>query len=169
MPWHYRRVQVVRALIVLSLLAVPRLAAADDPPFTIGPQPLWFVLGGVTTGGTVALADRGALVGGELSVVRLRDGNYFGFYGDGYYDWGADGTYVTGGLELGHKFLGIDAGGALRRAGGETDAGFAGRVAIGIGVFSVYVRYAHFDSMTEDNVLQVGALVKLPLATFGGH
>ena len=155
---------------LLAVLAVPRIAAADDPPFTIGPQPVWFVLGGVTTGGTVALADRGALVGGELSAVRLRDGNYFGFYGDGYYDWGADGTYITGGFELGHKFLGIDGGGALRLANGETKPGATGRVVIGIGLFSVYVRYAHFfDTMTADNVLQAGLLVKLPFATIGGH
>ena len=127
------------------------------------------MLGGVTTGGTVALADRGALFGGELSVVRLREGNYFGFYGDGYYDWGADGTYVTGGLEAGHKFFGIDAGAALRHAGGENQKGVAGRVSIGMGVFSIYVRFAHFDAMTSDNVLQVGALIKLPFATIGGQ
>ena len=155
---------------LLTLLAVPGLAAADDPPFTIGPQPVWFVLGGVTTGGTVALADRGALVGGELSVVRLREGNYFGFYGDGYYDWGVDGTYTTGGIELGHKLFGIDGGGALRLAGGETKPGATGRVVIGMGMFSVYVRYAHFfDAMSADNVLQAGLLVKLPFATIGGR
>jgi hypothetical protein len=161
-------VKLAHAALFLVLLAVPRLAAADDPPFTIGPQARWFVLGGVTTGGTVALADRGALVGGELSVARVRDASYFGFYADGYYDWGADGTYATGGIELGKRIVGLDAGAALRHADGQNDVGFAGRVTLGIGVFGIYVRYMHFDSMTADNVLQAGLLVKLPLATLGG-
>jgi len=156
---------------VLALgVAIPRGAAADDRPFTIGSRPTWFLLGGVTSGGTVALADRGAYVGGELSVVRLREGNYLGFYGDGYYDWGADGTYVTGGLELGHKFLGIDGGAALRFADSDTQLGVTGRLSVSIGLFGLYARYAYFnDAMTDDHVLQVGVALKLPLLTLGGN
>ena len=93
--------------------------ADDDPAFTIGSKPAWLLLGGVTTGGTIALADKGAFVGGELSLARLRDGNFVGVYADGYYDWGAHGTYMTGGLELGHKFVGLDGGVALRFADGD--------------------------------------------------
>jgi hypothetical protein len=150
-------------------IAAPRRAAADDPPFTIGSRPAWFLLGGVTSGGTIAFADRGAYVGGELSLARLRDGNYLGFYADGYYDWGADGTYVTGGLELGRKFLGIDGGAALRFADGETRLGVTGRLNVSIGLFGLYARYAYFnDAMTDDHVLQVGVALKLPLMTIGG-
>jgi hypothetical protein len=156
---------------VLALgVAAPRSASADDRPFTIGSRPAWFLLGGVTSGGTVAFADRGAYVGGELSVARLRTGNYVGFYADGYYDWGADGTYVTGGLELGHKFLGIDGGGALRFAGGERELGVTGRLSVSIGLFGLYARYAYFsEAMTDDHVLQVGVALKLPLLTLGGN
>lgn len=160
-------------VVVIGILALgvaaPRRAAADDPPFTIGSRPAWFVLGGVTSGGTVAFADRGAYVGGELSVARLRDGNYVGFYADGYYDWGADGTYVTGGFELGRRFIGIDGGAALRFAGGERDLGVTGRLGVGVGMVGLYARYAYFgEAMTDEHVLQVGIALKLPLLTIGG-
>lgn len=159
--------KVIVVLVVAVTAATPRIAAADDPPFTIGSQPVWFLLGGVTSGGTVALADRGGYVGGELSIARVRRGNFFGFYADGYYDWGADGTYVTGGVELGHKFFGFDAGGALRFADGETQKGVTARITIGLGVVGLYVRYCYFDAMSDDHVLQVGAALKLPLLTLG--
>jgi hypothetical protein len=155
-------------MILFAAVAAPRRAAADDPPFVIGSRPAWFLLGGVTTGGTIALADRGAFVGGELSLARLRDGNFFGFYADGYYDWGADGTYVTGGLELGRKFIGIDGGAALRFADGDTQLGVTGRLSVGIGMINLYGRYAYFDTMTDNHVVQVGLMIKLPLMTLGG-
>src|SRR5438445_253094 len=67
-----------RAIRCLALFAIlvgaPRLAAADDPPFTIGARPAWLLLGGITTGGTVALADRGALVGGHPAAVGAARG-----------------------------------------------------------------------------------------------
>lgn len=154
----------------LAFVAAPRDAAADDPPFTIGSRPAWFLLGGVTSGGTLVLADRGAFVGGEVSVARLRDGNYVGFYADGYYDWGADGTYVTGGLELGRKIFGIDGGAALRFADGARDLGATGRLSVGVGLFNLFARYAYFpDAMTDDHVVQVGVALKLPLMTIGGN
>lgn len=146
-----------------ALALAPSTARAEAAPFTIGSRPAWFVLAGVTTGGTVALADRGMFVGGELSVSRLRNGNYVGLYGDGYYDWGADGTYVTGGLELGRKFIGIDGGGAMRMAGGETELGVTGRLNISIGMVGIYVRYAYFDAEADDHVLQLGLSLKFPL------
>lgn len=156
------------AVLLLACVLVPGSARADeDPPFTIGAQPVWFLLGGVTTGATVALADRGAFVGGELSLARLREGRHVGVYADGYYDWGADGTYVTGGLEAGYKIVGVDAGAALRFADGDTQLGATGRLSVGVGVFNLYVRYAFFDAMTDEHVLQVGAAFKLPFATLG--
>jgi hypothetical protein len=146
------------------------IARADDPPFVIGAQPAWLVLGGVTTGGTIALADKGAFVGGELSVARLSNGKVVGVYADGYYDWGAGGTYVTGGLELQKSLFSIDGGAALRFADGQRDLGVTGRLAIGLGVASLYGRYMHFsDKMSDEDVIQIGLLLKLPLKTFGGR
>ncbi len=166
---HRLGVAVVAGALALGV-AAPRPAAADDPPFTIGSRPAWFLLGGVTSGGTLVLADRGAFVGGELSVARLRDGNYLGFYADGYYDWGADGTYVTGGLELGRRFVGIDGGAALRFADGERALGVTGRLNLSVGLFGLYARYAYFpDAMTDDHVIQFGVAFKLPLMTIGGN
>ncbi len=150
--------------------ARPALAdppAEADPAFTIGSRPVWLLLGGVTAGGTVALADRGALVGGELSLARLRDASFVGFYADGYYDWGAGGSYVTGGLEAGHQLVGVDVGAALRLAG-QTDVGVAARLSLGLGVAGVYARYLYFpDAMAGEQVLQVGLVLKLPLWTSG--
>ena len=164
----------------LAALAVsaPRPAAADDedhgdhsdPAFTIGSVPAWFLLGGVTSGGTVGTGATGGYVGAELSLARMRDSNYFGFYADGYYDFGIDGLYATGGLEAGHGFLGVDAGPAVRLANGGTDAGVAARASLGIGLFAIYVRYAYFDAMSDDHVIQVGGMLKLPLGSwFGGN
>jgi len=158
------------AAIALGVLVAPPAQAGDEPAFTIGSQPAWLVLGGVTTGGTIALADKGALVGGELSVARLRDGNFLGLYADGYYDWGANATYATGGLELGRKLLGLDGGVALRLTDGDTQIGATGRVTVGIGVVGVYARYAHFwDVMNDDNVIQIGLVLKLPVWTGGSR
>ncbi len=157
------------AMVVVVALAGP--AAADEQPFVIGSIPSWIVLGGVTTGGTLALADRGAYVGGELSLALLRDGTFTGLYGDAYYDWGASGTYVTSGFEFGYKLIGLDGGVALRFANDTTDVGFAARATIGLGAVGVYTRYMHFfDVMpeTSDNVLQVGLVLKLPIWTEGG-
>ncbi len=143
--------------------------ADDDPAFVIGSTPSWMLLGGVTTGGTIALGDKGALVGGELSLARLQNATFMGFYADGYYDWGANGTYVTGGVEIGHKFLGLDGGVALRFADGQKQLGFTGRLTVGIGLVGIYGRFAHFDAMTNDNVIQLGLVLKLPLWTQGGY
>jgi len=169
-PRRWRGVTRV-CVMVLAVLAAsrPRPAAADDPPFSIGSAPAWFLLGGVTSGGTVGTGTTGGYLGGELSLARMRDGNYVGFYADGYYDFGIDRTYVTGGVELGHQYLGIDAGPAVRIAHGGTDAGVAARINLSIGVFGIYVRYAYFDAMSDDHVIQVGGMLKFPLASpFGG-
>jgi hypothetical protein len=155
-------------LLPIALLLASGTAHADDPPFTIGSQPTWVILGGVTTGGTVT-TDRGYFVGGELSLARLNEGNHIGVYTDAYYDWGPNGTYMTGGIELGKKIVDLDGGVAFRFADGQRDVGFTGRISLGIGVFSLYGRYMHFSTMTNDNVVQVGVLLKLPLGTFGGE
>lgn len=156
---------------VVLCMTIATARADDDPPFVIGSQPAWIILGGVTTGGTIALADKGALVGGELSVARLSNGNVFGFYADGYYDWGVDGTYVTAGLEAQKWIVSIDGGGALRLADGDRDLGVTGRLSLGLGVASLYGRYMYFsDRMSDEreHVIQIGLLFKLPLKTFGG-
>jgi hypothetical protein len=146
------------------------VARADDPPFTIGSRPTWFLLGGVTAGGTVGMDDRGGLVGGELSLARLREGDYLGVYADAYYDWGVDGAYLTVGPEIGRKFVSLDGGFALRFADGERDPGAAVRLTVGVGILAGYVRYAWFDAEENDHVIQIGGLLKFPLVSpFGGH
>jgi hypothetical protein len=153
------------ATIAVAALALPATAA----PFSIGARPAWYLLGGVTGGGTVGVDQKGGFVGGELSVVRLKQGRYLGGYADAYYDFGIDGTYATAGVEVGKQIFGLDGGVALRFAGG-TEVGATARVFVSVGVFSIYARYAYFDSPADDHVIQLGAMLKLPLhSPFGGH
>jgi hypothetical protein len=146
--------------------------AADKPrAFTLGTQPAWYFLGGVTTGGTVVAHDRGGYVGGEASLVRLsRNGRFLGFYGDGYYDVGAGRTYATSGLEGGYKLIGVDGGLASRFGGDRPEWGATGRLFVSLGVVSFYGRYAYFaDALghSDEHVVQIGALVKLPFVVWG--
>ncbi|MCE9576903.1 MAG: hypothetical protein K8W52_27400 [Deltaproteobacteria bacterium] len=160
-----------RAWAAIALaIAVPGVSSrASAEPFRIGAIPAWYVLGGATGGGTVGVDQKGGFVGGELSVVRLRQGRYIGGYADAYYDFGIDGTYTTAGVEVGKQFVGLDAGVALRFAG-DTEIGGTARVFVSVGVFSVFARYAYFNSDTDDHVIQLGAMLKLPLhSPFGGH
>jgi hypothetical protein len=159
----------MRGAIALVLLMATNARA--DEPFHIGSLPKWVFLGGLTAGGTVALSDKGALVGGELSVARLRERKYIGAYGDGYYDWGAGGTYTTAGLEIGQGIVGIDGGAAALWGGGGHRFGATGRVTLGLGMFGVFARYVYFPTdgmLKSEDVIQVGLLIKLPLTTFGG-
>jgi hypothetical protein len=145
-------------------------ASAEPKPFSVGARPAWFLMGGLEGGGTLVANDRGGLLGGELSVVRLRQGKFFGFYGDGAYDFGAAKTYTTAGLELGYKFVGLDAGGAARIGGSGVEFGPTGRLFLTLGIVSVYGRYAYFVDArhaNDANVVQVGALLKLPIAAWG--
>ncbi len=156
------------AAIALTLVSAGR-ARADERPFVIGGQPAWFLLGGLTAGASL-YDTRAGFVGGELSLVRLRQGRVIGAYADAYYDFGVDGTYLTGGVELGTKVgaigLGVDGGAALRWAYGVRDLGASGRVFASVGVFSLYARYLHLtDTERNDHVVQLGVNLKLPLAS----
>jgi hypothetical protein len=146
-------------------------AVEQKSPFTIGTKPVWYLMSGVTTGGTIAAHDRGGYVGGEASIVRLSNaGRFFGFYGDGYYDFGIERSYATTGVELGYKFLGIDGGGASRIGSGRVEWGATGRLFLTVGVISIYGRYAIFpDPIIQGNehIVQIGALVKIPFAIWG--
>ena len=156
-----------------ALIALPRAAAAEPRGFSIGSEPAWFVTAGGTAGGTVATGDRGGFLGGEVSLVRLRDARFLGLYVDGYYDFGIDGTYVTAGPELGwirrsRMFpigFGVDGGGALRVADGETALGGAGRVFVSfLATFSVFGRYAYLDTEAGgEHVVQIGVTLKFPV------
>jgi hypothetical protein len=146
------------------------LRGEDVPqPFKIGGQPAWFLLGGVSAGYT-ALGERGGFVGGELSLARLLSGRTLGLYADAYYDFGADGTYVSAGPELGWKVLALDGGVAARFDGGMdgTDLGGTARLCLTVGVVSLCGRYSRFDADADQDVLQIGAMFKLPLISPAG-
>lgn len=139
-------------------------------PFRIGPQPAWYLLGGLSSGYT-AMGDSGGYLGGELSLARLKEGRSIGLYADAYYGFGADGTYVSGGPELSWKVVALDGGLAARFADDATDLGATGRLCVGVGLFSLCGRYSRFfGADAHEDVLAFGALLKLPLISpFGGY
>ncbi|MEM9489743.1 MAG: hypothetical protein AAGC55_11395 [Myxococcota bacterium] len=155
------------------LLASPASAFADsDKGFEIGAKPAWFLMAGLTSGGTVAVDDRGAFVGGEMSVSRLKNASYLGIYADGYYDFGPDGWYLTAGPLLGKvrrsaftpTALGLDGGVAVRFADGDSQLGGTIRGSfIVTGAVSLYARYLHFGTSDNEQIVQVGITFKYPL------
>lgn len=168
---YLRGVKKAAALALPIVLAWSPIARAEEPPFSIGPKPAWFVSGGVTTGGTIVATDRGYYLGGELSLLRMREGKFVGLYGDGYYDFGAKRTYTTGGIELGYKFIGLDGGVAARLGGRHAELGPTGRLFFTLGIVTIYGRYAYFaepNSAGNDHVVQIGGMLKLPFAAWGG-
>lgn len=170
--WSWFRWARVLMGMGASLFIAPRVAhASDREPFSIGAKPAWYALAGVTTGATTVAHDRGGYLGGEASMVRLsRAGRFCGLYGDGYHDFGARRTYATSGIELGYKFLGLDAGVASRWGDNHIEWGPTGRLFLSLGILSAYGRYAYFAdarSKNDAHVVQVGALIKVPLAVWG--
>lgn len=158
--------------VALVLVMVSARFARADEAFSIGSRPAWFVLGGLSSGATVALDRRGPYVGGELSLVRVQGRGFVGLYADGYYDFAIDGTYLTIGPELGFVLrsrtlpisLGIDGGAGLRLSA-EDKIGVAGRAFVTVaGSLSLSVRWLHFGLGEDDRVLQVGVTLKFPLA-----
>lgn len=157
---------------LLSTEATPEITGRGNDlpqPFRVGGQPAWFLLGGVSAGYT-ALGDRGGFIGGELSLARLLAGRTLGLYADAYYDFGADGTYVSAGPELGWKFVALDGGFAARFDDGAdgTDLGATARLCLTAGVFSLCGRYSRFSADADNDVVQLGALFKLPLISPSG-
>jgi hypothetical protein len=167
------RCALAASIVGVATFGAERVAQAEEttPAFTIGARPIWYLLGGVTGGLTTVAHDRGGFVGGELSAARLsHGGRWIGAYGDGYYDFGAQRGYVTLGPELGYKMFGVDAGGAARLGGDRVELGPTGRLFVTLGVLSIYGRYAYFaDALGsgDKNVVQIGALLKMPLAVWG--
>ena len=150
--------------------AAPHVARRPDA-YTIGPEPAWYLLGGWTTGSTLVAHDHGYYLGGEASIVRLSPKDRFvGFYGDGYHDFGARRTYTTAGLEGGAHFVGVDGGLATRFGGDRPEWGAAARLFASVGVVGLYVRYAYFAASlgrSDDHVVQIGALIKVPAWIWG--
>jgi len=157
-------------LAAALVLGASEARADEKAPFFIGEKPAWFLMGGATGGVTAVASEGGGYAGGELSLVRLSEAKFFGFYGDGYRDFGARRSYTTAGVELGYRYVGIDAGAAARLGSGRVEWGATGRVFATVGLVSLYGRYAYFADVTgggHEHVVQIGGLVKVPIATWG--
>lgn len=156
---------------VLYLLLTPTRAGAEDrpqgePPFTIGAEPAWLLLGGVSGGGSLASDDNGGFAGGELSVVRLRQSWWIGGYLDGGYEFAQSAPFLSVGPELGYSVIGVDGGAFVRCDEAGVELGPQGRVAIGVGVFSLFARYAFLPhAQRNQHVVQIGAVFKMPMSS----
>jgi hypothetical protein len=170
---------VLVASLASSLAAALGAGTADadpDPPFSIGGRPAWFLLGGVSGGANLAIEgeEGGGFAGGELSLVRLREGRFFGLYVDGAYDFGAGATTLSAGPELGFHLrsdrplpisFAVDAGPALR-VDGEASPGAAARLSATLfGLLSIYGRTIYVDADEGELAFQAGVLLKFPLTS----
>ena len=136
----------------------------DGEAFAFGNSAEFFLLGGLTGGGSFGSA-AGGYAGGELSGVWLKEGLWGGFYADTVYDFGRGSTAITVGPEFGLAVLGFD-GGVGFRFGEEDEAelGYQGRGMVTLGNFAIYGRYGFWpDSDDAKHIGQVGVLLKMPL------
>lgn len=154
------------------VLLVATVGAKADDGFAVGARPVWFVTGGPLLGATVATESKGWIAGVELSLVRLREAWFQGAYVDAYHDFGLGGTYLTGGPELGvvkrsrtlPLSIGVDAGGVLRLSD-AAHYGASGRLVLTVaGTVSLFGRYAYLVSDDDAQVVQMGLVLKFPLA-----
>ena len=148
---------LLATLLAGALASSPALA--DDAPYTIGTDPGWQLLGGLTGGGSFGDIGGSGYLGAELSLNRLSKGVWFGLYGDGFYEFGHEAFYTTGGLQLGYMILGIDGGVAFRTGDEDPSLGFAGRLLLALGLLDLYGRALVFE---DDIQWQVGLMFKLP-------
>lgn len=149
-------------ILLASLLAgllISSPALADDAPYHVGTDAGWQLMGGLTTGGSFGDLGGSGYLGAELSLNRLSKGVWFGLYGDGFYEFGHEAFYTTGGLQLGYTVLGLDGGVAYRTGGADPALGFTGRLLLALGLFDLYGRALFFD---EDIQWQVGLMLKFP-------
>lgn len=158
------------ALLAAAVTLSPSSARADDhddaEAFSIGPQPAWFLLGGVTGGLTIASDDTGGFIGGELSLVRLRAGRWLGLYAEGGYELGLSAPYIAAGPEVGWILFGLDGGAMVRFDDDGAQFGPQGRLLVSLGVFSIYGRYAYMlDVEQNQHVVHIGASLKFPLTS----
>ena len=151
---------IIVMFTILTLL-VPATASAEEPIFSFGSKERWQSLFGPTTGGSFGSSGGGGYVGAELSINRIREGIWWGLYGDGTYDFGQDSALLTAGPSVGWNFVGVDGGLALRE-GDQTDLGLQARLLVTIGFFGLYGRYIALPEPGEQ-IGQVGLYFKIPI------
>ena len=156
-------------MVMLTMLAllVPATASAEEPIFSFGSKTRWQSLFGPTTGGSFGSPGGGGFVGAELSINRIREGIWWGFYGDGAYDFGHESALLTAGPSVGWNFVGVDGGFALRE-GDETEVGLQARLLLTIGFFGLYGRYIALPN-ADEQIGQVGLYFKLPIWASEGN
>jgi hypothetical protein len=159
------RIVTIMAMLAIWLTAGP-VFAQDDTAFEFGPQPSWSLLFGPSGGGSFGTPGGGGYVGGELSLSRLNERRWWGFYADGVYDFGHRDAIFTAGPEFGAGFFGVDGGVALR-TGSTDDIGGTARLLVTAGFFALYGRYFFFPE-AEEHVGQIGVLFKIPLWASSG-
>jgi hypothetical protein len=162
----------------LVVAAPPAVANCHEDPDVVGVSP-----GIVLASDASDASDRsGLILGGEVSAYRLRrhdeycgdsfptlqlpDFSWTGAYIDLVHDFTTSATRITIGPEVGRlSVFGLDGGAVLAVQAGHPNAGIAVRGIVTFGFVQAYVRYERlFDDRFGDNVVEVGALLKLPRA-----
>lgn len=160
-----KRRMVVMLFAAVALGAAPVSAQDEESSLTLGYDPGWFILGGLTGGASFGEPGRGGFLGGELSVVRLGNSWWNGLYADIAYDFGHHEPTFTVGPEFGWMVLGVDGGvGVKPGEDGGVQLGPQVRGLLTFAVFSLYARFAYWPDATQKNVQQYGVLLKFPLA-----
>lgn len=153
---------------LLTAIALPTEVFADPQvqgdAFSLGADAGWYVMGGITGGGSFGTLGPGGFVGGELSLVRLKRGNWLGLYTDAFYDFGQRRAMMTVGPEFGKRFLGLDGGLGVRFGGDDgPDLGGQARLLLTAGLIGIYGRYGIWPGDELEHTGQVGMLIKVPM------
>lgn len=155
--------QMNKVVLMLALVLPASALAEEGSPFSFGPRTTWiWNVGpslGLTNGGTGHAA---FLAGAETSVVRLRDGLWWGLFADGQWDFGRDLVASNVGPEFGFGPLGLDGGVALEFSD-EVSLGLQARGVLTLGILSFTLRYKHMPDFQDPGTLEGGLLLKFPI------
>lgn len=146
-----------------SLLALSGEAAAGD-------MHMFLPVGGTLGYGfNPKSLSNGPLLGGEVSLAWMHGDKllWTGIYSDVLHDFGAPGTRITLGPELGWAIFGVDGGMVLSTLDGA-HAGFCGRFLISFAIVHAYMRVGHIlDSPREGTYGELGFMLKVPIPLDG--
>jgi hypothetical protein len=143
--------------------------ARDDQPSSVSdsltPPASWYLPAGISIGsGLHPELGPSLLMGAELSVARLSSSwLWYGLYAEGLYDLGTKSWRPGGGLELGYRYIGLDAGYLVSLAAGERMRhGLSVRPMVTTGLITVYGRLGLLVTDGTDTYGEIGALIKYP-------
>jgi len=162
---------ITATVLALSTAPPEAFAATDAPPPRRKPPRGWYLPFGVSTGMSLH-PGVGWIIGGEASLVRLWSGSlaFTGLYADALHDTATGTNRASIGLEVGQKWLGVDAGYLVELDGSSVARhGLAMRAFVTLSAVSLSLRLGWLDYDGGDDrgaFCEVGLQLKYPLALF---